>query len=199
MFKILLIDRCNFSRSGLEMWLDHVNCFSSPLLISGINSLLLAKEHIVQWQPNLVIADLHGFANEPHQLQLISSLMSACENQSLVILLQSGDDPRLSQYRQHLPVWATLSKRIRLDELTRITDAALRSRPEFFSTQIATTLLTRQEEKVLSLWMEGQSNNMIARSLSIRGKTVYTYKRNIRMKLHMDNRFSPFALSGKVE
>ncbi|HKS32357.1 MAG TPA: LuxR C-terminal-related transcriptional regulator [Enterobacteriaceae bacterium] len=199
MFKILLIDRCNFSRSGLETWLDHVNCFSSPLLISGINSLLLAKEHIVQWQPNLVIADLHAFANEPHQLQLISSLMSACENQSLVILLQSGDDPRLSQYRQHLPVWATLSKRIRLDELTRITDAALRSRPEFFSTQIATTLLTRQEEKVLSLWMEGQSNNMIARSLSIRGKTVYTYKRNIRMKLHMDNRFSPFALSGKVE
>lgn len=199
MFKILLIDRCNFSRSGLETWLDHVNCFSSPLLISGINSLLLAKEHIVQWQPNLVIADLHAFANEPHQLQLISSLMSACENQSLVILLQSGDDPSLSQYRQHLPVWATLSKRIRLDELTRITDAALRSRPEFFSTQIATTLLTRQEEKVLSLWMEGQSNNMIARSLSIRGKTVYTYKRNIRMKLHMDNRFSPFALSGKVE
>lgn len=199
MFKILLIDRCNFSRTGLETWLDDVKCFSSPLLVSGINSLLLAKEHIVQWQPNLVVADLHGFANESHQLQTIASLMSACENQSLVILLQSGDDPRFSQYRQHQPVWATLSKRIRLDELTRIIDAALRSRPEFFSTQAATTLLTRQEEKVLSLWMEGQSNNMIARSLSIRGKTVYTYKRNIRMKLHMDNRFSPFALSGKGE
>lgn len=199
MFKILLIDRCNFSRTGLETWLDDVKCFSSPLLVSGINSLLLAKEHIVQWQPNLVMVDLHGFANDPHQLQLIASLMSACENQSLVILLQSGEDPRLNQYRQHQPVWATLSKRIRMDELTRIIDAALRSRPEFFSTQVVTTLLTRQEEKVLSLWMEGQSNNMIARSLSIRGKTVYTYKRNIRMKLHMDNRFSPFALSGKVE
>lgn len=199
MFKILLIDRCNFSRAGLEIWLDHVNCFSSPLLVSGINSLLLAKEHIVQWQPNLVIVDLHGFTHDPHQMQLISSLMSACENQSLVILLQSGDDTRTGEYRQHLPVWATLSKRIRLDELTRIIDAALRSRPEFHSTQVATTLLTRQEEKVLSLWMEGLSNNVIARTLSIRGKTVYTYKRNIRMKLHMDNRFSPFALSGKAE
>lgn len=198
MFKILLIDRCNFSRTGLETWLDDVKCFSSSLLVSGINSLLLAKEHIVQWQPNLVVVDLHGFASDPHQRQLVASLMSACENQSLVILLQSGDDT-LSHYRQQQPVWATLSKRIRLDELTRIIDAALRSRPEFFSTQAATTLLTRQEEKVLSLWMEGQSNNMIARSLSIRGKTVYTYKRNIRMKLHMDNRFSPFALSAKSE
>ena len=52
--------------------------------------------------------------------------------------------------------------------------------------------MTRQEEKVLTLWMDGASNQKIAAHLSINGKTVYTYKRNIRMKLHMDTRFSPF-------
>jgi hypothetical protein len=40
--------------------------------------------------------------------------------------------------------------------------------------------------------MDGVSNNAIAAALSIHGKTVYTYKRNIRMKLHLGNRFSPF-------
>lgn len=45
---------------------------------------------------------------------------------------------------------------------------------------------------MLTLWMDGASNQKIAAHLSINGKTVYTYKRNIRMKLHMDTRFSPF-------
>jgi len=57
---------------------------------------------------------------------------------------------------------------------------------------MVTPLLTKQEERVLSLWMEGDSNQKIASKLSINGKTVYTYKRNIRMKLHMDTRYSPF-------
>ncbi|MFR3708387.1 MAG: helix-turn-helix transcriptional regulator, partial [Enterobacter hormaechei] len=30
-------------------------------------------------------------------------------------------------------------------------------------------------------------------------KTVYTYKRNIRMKLHMDTRYSPFLSLQEVE
>ena len=47
---------------------------------------------------------------------------------------------------------------------------------------------------MLTLWMDGASNQKIATHLSINGKTVYTYKRNIRMKLHMDTRFSPFYL-----
>ena len=48
------------------------------------------------------------------------------------------------------------------------------------------------------MWMDGVSNNAIAAALSIHGKTVYTYKRNIRMKLHLGNRFSPFlSLPGR--
>lgn len=35
---------------------------------------------------------------------------------------------------------------------------------------------------MLTLWMDGASNQKIAAHLSINGKTVYTYKRNIRMK-----------------
>ncbi|HFJ1693334.1 TPA: hypothetical protein ACGTE4_005117, partial [Salmonella enterica subsp. enterica serovar Typhimurium] len=46
MLKILVIDRCHFTRTGIEALLNHSGRFSSSFLVSGINNLLLAKEHI---------------------------------------------------------------------------------------------------------------------------------------------------------
>ncbi|WP_432214848.1 LuxR C-terminal-related transcriptional regulator, partial [Salmonella enterica] len=37
-------------------------------------------------------------------------------------------------------------------------------------------------------------NKEIAYALGLQGKAVYSYKRNIRMKVHMDNRYSPFLM-----
>ncbi|HFR4286521.1 TPA: hypothetical protein ACHVSP_005476, partial [Klebsiella pneumoniae] len=45
MLKILVIDRCHFTRTGIEALLNHSGRFSSSFLVSGINNLLLAKEH----------------------------------------------------------------------------------------------------------------------------------------------------------
>ncbi|EGY9856776.1 hypothetical protein JI952_005306 [Escherichia coli] len=66
MLKILVIDRCHFTRTGIEALLNHSGRFSSSFLVSGINNLLLAKEHILQWKPHLVIADLYSFISETH-------------------------------------------------------------------------------------------------------------------------------------
>ncbi|WP_163335247.1 helix-turn-helix domain-containing protein, partial [Enterobacter hormaechei] len=76
--------------------------------------------------------------------------------------------------------------------LATVINDALTTRASVEIPAVAAPLLTRQEEKVLTLWMDGASNQKIATHLSINGKTVYTYKRNIRMKLHLDTRFSPF-------
>ena len=61
------------------------------------------------------------------------------------------------------------------------------------------TITDASGKRVLSLWMDGASNQKIASNLRINGKTVYTYKRNIRMKLHMDTRYSPFLSLQEVE
>ena len=191
MFKILLIDRCHFTRTGLEEWLNHSGLFPHSLLVTSLNNLFLAKEHILQWKPALIIADLNGFQSDIHHLEQLSPLMAASENVPF-ISLHTGEAPEMSAFMQRFPVWASLQKNTALDTLSETINDALTTHEVCEPAYMVTPLLTKQEERVLSLWMEGDSNQKIASKLSINGKTVYTYKRNIRMKLHMDTRYSPF-------
>ncbi|POP40842.1 helix-turn-helix transcriptional regulator [Superficieibacter electus] len=194
MYKILIIDRCQFSRYGLEKWLTEGQTFSAPVMVTSLNSLFLAKEHIEHWQPSLVIADLSGFQDDPSQANFIASLFTACGERSQVILLHYRP---ARNFTHHDAVLVTLSKKTQLQHIKNMIESALSSRPWLNYTHTISPLLTRQEEKVLSLWLEGVSNPLIAGMLSISGKTVYTYKRNIRLKLRMDNRYSPFLSSAE--
>ena len=191
MFKILLIDRCHFTRAGFEAWLNHSGLFPGHYVVTGLNNLFLAREHILQWKPTLVIADLYGFRQDIHHFQQLSSLLNASERLPF-ILLQSGEDSGMTDWLGKFPVWSSLLKNASLEEVATVINDAVISRASADRPTAAAPLLTRQEEKVLTLWMDGASNQKIAAHLSINGKTVYTYKRNIRMKLHMDTRFSPF-------
>nr|AMJ35526.1 protein of unknown function (DUF3251) [uncultured bacterium] len=69
MFKILLIDRCHFTRAGFEAWVNHSDLFSGHFVVTGVNNLFLAREHILQWKPALVIADLSGFRQEVREMK----------------------------------------------------------------------------------------------------------------------------------
>ena len=191
MFKILLIDRCHFTRAGFEAWLNHSGLFPGHFVVTGLNNLILAREHILQWDPSVVIADLHSFMQDIHHFQQLSSLLNASEKVPF-ILLQSGEDKEMAGFLSQFPIWASLTKNAGLETLATVINDALTTRASVEIPAVAAPLLTRQEEKVLTLWMDGASNQKIATHLSINGKTVYTYKRNIRMKLHMDTRFSPF-------
>lgn len=189
MYKTLIVDRCHFSRCGLESWLRQVDLFASAVSVTSLSSLLSAKEHIEMWQPHVIIADLCGFTTELQQLPWLVSILSHAWPRARLILFQehlpAGEE-------MHDNAWAQLNKNIALGDLANVIDAAFRSSPGANHHRIVTPLLTRQEEKVLSLWMEGTNHNTIARLMNINGKTVYTYKRNIRLKLKMENRFSPF-------
>lgn len=195
MLKILVIDRCHFTRTGIEAWLNHSELFTTSFLVSGLNNLLLVKEHIQQWKPHLVIADLYGFLNDTLSVHAIAPFFLACGDSPLILLESGGVMAETLRY----PVCASLTKQVSLVVLAEKIHNALLTGSVSEAPGNASTLLTPQEEKVLTMWMEGASNNAIACALSIHGKTVYTYKRNIRMKLHMDNRFSPFLAPSELK
>lgn len=190
MYKILIIDRCSFTRLGLEAWLQQINGGSTSFLVTPLNSLLLAKAHIESWQPHLVVADFAAFQHDLQQSHFLPALLAVCEQRSRLIRLQS--EPLTFKN-----VGEEVAKNAPIEKLEHRILAALHSCPKAHSARTATPLLTRQEEKVLSLWMEGASNQAIANEMQITGKTVYTYKRNIRVKLKVENRFSPFIPSAE--
>jgi DNA-binding CsgD family transcriptional regulator len=188
MYKILIIDRCCFTRLGLEKWLQQVNGGSLSFLVTHLNSLLLAKAHVESWQPHLVIADFADFQHDLKQSHFLPALLAVCEQRTRLIRLQN--EPFVFKN-----VGDAIPKKAPLETLSRRIIEILHSGPAINPTRTVMPLLTRQEEKVLSLWMEGASNQAIASEMQINGKTVYTYKRNIRMKLKVENRFSPFIPS----
>ncbi len=61
-----MIDHYHFTRTcGHGAGLITLMLTSSSLLVSGIGiTLYWRKEHILQWKPHLVIADLYGFLND---------------------------------------------------------------------------------------------------------------------------------------
>ena len=145
----------------------------------------------MQWKPHLVIADLYSFISETHPSPPITPFFMSCGVVPL-ILLQSADRLHPTLASPQSVAHSVLTKHATLNALSNTIQEALQVRPTLEIGENASPLLTPQEEKVLSMWMDGVSNNAIAAALSIHGKTVYTYKRNIRMKLHLGNRFSPF-------
>ena len=190
MYKILIIDRCSFSRMGLEAWLQQSNGGNTAFLVTHLNNLMLAKAHVESWQPHLVIADFTSFQHDTQQSHFLPSLLLACEQRTRLIHLQNE-----SFYFKN--VGDSLPKKTSLAALSNLIATILQRGPRVNPARTVAPLLTRQEEKVLSLWMEGISNEAIASEMQITGKTVYTYKRNIRIKLKVENRFSPFIPSAQ--
>ncbi len=66
MLKILVIDRCHFTRTGMEAGFNHTDVLSSSLLVSGMNNLILAKEHILQWKPHRLSLIYMVFSTMPY-------------------------------------------------------------------------------------------------------------------------------------
>lgn len=193
MYKILLIDHCYFSRLGMVGWLNHSEYFASPFEITATDHLLRAREYIMQWQPDMVIADLHGFMSDIHHISQLSSIFAACGKHTRLLLLQSGMSEALEHYCETHKPWQTVEKSVPLGDLKDIIEQAMQTRPQTREARTVTSLLTLREERILKWWTDGIANEVIARNMGIAVKTVYTYKRNIRMKLGVDNRFSLFV------
>ncbi len=167
MYKILLVDRCHFSRTGLESWLNHSEDFAAPFHVTATDHLLRARELLLQWQPNMVIADLHGFMGDVHHVNQFSSIFAACGNTTRLILLQSGESDVLDDYCSQQITWRIVNKAIGLRDLGQLISKALMSRPPFGEPKSITPLLTLREERILEWWGVGMSNEEIARKMEI--------------------------------
>lgn len=189
--KILVIDRCYYSRTGLAQLVSESAFHALPTEVIHTDDLLKAREYM-KWKPDIVIADFYGFLNDLHQINQLSSIFAASSTKTRFILLPSARSSLLENYCSTQDIWFSAGKSCSLDVLEEaLRNALTRTHGKVDNRHIA-SLLTLREEQILQLWKKGESNESIAGSMQITVKTVYTYKRNIRMKLGADNRFTLF-------
>lgn len=141
----------------------------------------------------MVIADFSGFSSVLHNVQQLSAIYSACGKFTRLLVIQNRNHAHIEEYCRKQGTQEISSKTLSLGEINALIEKTLNTRPPYKYRQRHTaSLLTLREERVLNLWTEAAGNELIAKVMGISPKTVYTYKRNIRMKLGADNRFSLF-------
>lgn len=192
MKKIVLIDPCRYSRLGIVELINHQMNLYDRVSIAQTDNLVIASAQIRQWQPQLVIADLYPYLIEVQNIRALTSLFHTSPASRLLLYI-SRSSKFISDYFHQHGAWHILSKRASLVKLETLIELALFSSPASGSNSTPAPrapLLSPREELILSYWMEGIRNEQIARMLRIQIKTVYTHKRNIRIKLGSSNRLS---------
>ncbi|MDW2742479.1 helix-turn-helix transcriptional regulator [Atlantibacter subterraneus] len=186
--KILVIDRCYYSRTGLAQLISE-----SALSIDVVQTddLLRAREYM-KWKPDIVIADFYGFLHDLHHIDQLSSIFAASSTKTRFILLPSARSAQLENYCATQDIWFSADKSCPLEAVDEALQNALTRMHVKVDNRHIASLLTLREEQILQLWKKGDSNESIAECMQITVKTVYTYKRNIRMKLGANNRFTLF-------
>jgi len=193
MYKILVVDRCCFSRFGLKNWLSQGDFREQDIILTEVDDLQLAREMMITWQPNLIIADFNSFITTLKNIRQLSIIHESRAENTSIILLQSNHHSHTGDVSKNRGNIHILDKSIPLDELKIIIEKNIvLPGHEKVKKRSLMPLLTLREERILKLWKDEVHNAYIARLMGISVKTVYTYKRNIRMKLGAENRLSLF-------
>jgi DNA-binding CsgD family transcriptional regulator/CheY-like chemotaxis protein len=193
MYKILVVDRCCFSRFGLKTWLSQDIFQEKNIIITEADDLHVAREMMMTWQPNLIIADFNSFLTTLKNIRQLSIIYETCTENTGIILLQNNHHSHIGDVSKNRGNIHILDKSIPLNALESIIERNI-ALPIYEKTKkrALIPLLTLREERILKLWKDEVHNAYIARLMGISVKTVYTYKRNIRMKLGAENRLSLF-------
>lgn len=193
MYKILIVDKCCFSRFGLKTWLSQEEFRERDIITSEADNLQLAREMMMIRQPNLIIADFTSFLTTLKNIRQLSIIHETRSESTNIILLQSNHHSHIGDVSKNRGNIHILDKSISLHELKKIIKQNIMLPAEDKTKKRALIpLLTLREERILKLWKDEVHNAYIARLMGISIKTVYTYKRNIRMKLGAENRLSLF-------
>lgn len=193
MYKILVVDRCCFSRFGLKTWLSQDNFQEKDIILEEADNLQLAREMMMTWQPNLIIADFNSFLTTLKNIRQLSIIHEMRAENTSVILLQSNHHSHIGDVSKNRGNIHILDKSVPLDVIESIIEKNMvQPAREKIKKRSVMPLLTLREERILKLWKDEVHNAYIAKLMGISIKTVYTYKRNIRVKLGAENRLSLF-------
>ncbi|MBS0056067.1 LuxR C-terminal-related transcriptional regulator [Yersinia sp. Marseille-Q3913] len=179
--KILIIDECFYTRSGVNTYFDSsvsLNLMDSPTVEQ-------ATLTVNDFAPDIIIVNLTKYCRFGGYCPLLEQFLSCCGQAKIYIYLDA------SYPFSETPIPLTdsvsiLAKRYLpglLQKLANISNEMRKPHSPYPS-----SLFSPQEHKVMCYWMMEMPNYRIARKLNISDSTVYSHKRHITEKIKVRNR-----------
>lgn len=180
--KILIIDECFYTRSGVNTYLNNV----SYLDLMDVPTVEQATLAVHEFDPEVIIVNLTQYCRYGGHCPLLAQFLSCCLRAKVYIYLDA------SYPFSETPIPLTDSVSI----LAKRRLPALLQRLSDFSSEgigkphppCPASLFSPQEHKVMCYWMMEMPNYHIARKLNISDSTVYSHKRHITEKIKVRNR-----------
>jgi DNA-binding CsgD family transcriptional regulator len=179
--KILIIDECFYTRSGVNTYLNN----SSYLNLMDAPTVKQATLIIQDFDPEIIIVNLTQYCRYGGHCPLLAQFISCCQRAKVYIYLDASypfsktpiplTDSVSILAKKHLPEL--------LQRLSEFSGDILKPHPP-----CATSLFSPQEHKVMCYWMMEMPNYHIAKKLNISDSTVYSHKRHITEKIKVRNR-----------
>ncbi|CNH18821.1 LuxR C-terminal-related transcriptional regulator [Yersinia pekkanenii] len=179
--KILIIDECFYTRSGVNSYLTN----DSSLNLMDVSSVSQATVAIYDFDPEIIIVNLTQYCRYGGHCPLLEQFLSCCSRAQVYIYLDASYP--FSEFPIPLTNSVSILAKRRLPELLqKLSD--LSEYPHKLPLPCPASLFSPQEHKVMCYWMMEMPNYRIARKLNISDSTVYSHKRHITEKIKVRNR-----------
>ncbi|CNI23196.1 LuxR family regulatory protein [Yersinia frederiksenii] len=179
--KILIIDECFYTRSGVNTYLN--NAISLNLM--DVPTVAQATLAIHDFNPEIIIVNLTQYCRFGGHCPLLEKFISCCSQAKVYIYLDASYP--FSETPIPLTDSVSILAKRHLPELLKMLSGSSDDIGEELPS-CSSSLFSPQEHKVMCYWMTEMPNYRIARKLNISDSTVYSHKRHITEKIKVRNR-----------
>ncbi|HHL2484053.1 TPA: response regulator transcription factor [Yersinia enterocolitica] len=179
--KILIIDECFYTRSGVNTYLNN----STSLNLRDMPTVEQATSTIQDFNPEIIIVNLTQYCRFGGHCPLLEHFLRCSDQAKVYIYL----DAAYPFSETPIPLTGSVSILAKkhlpelLQSLSRISHDSGKSH-----LSCPASLFSPQEHKVMCYWMTEMPNYRIAKKLNISDSTVYSHKRHITEKIKVRNR-----------
>lgn len=204
---VFIVDDHDMVRAGLSVFLQG---FEDLELIGDTNDGKKAVEMIQNLKPDVVLMDLvmPGISG----VEIIKLVHQTCST-TKILALTSFNEKQLIYEAMHAGAIGFILKNVSIDELADAIRSAAKGKPTVNADVLQVLIefplkekntgpdnfqLTNREHEVLSLIVNGLSNQKIAETLMIETSTVKSHVSNILKKLNVGSRTEAAALATQL-
>ena len=193
----VIMDSCSYTKQGLISYLTSRGVNSQN--ISGVETVAELADACKNTSPHVVFINEDCFIhNAEYSCQIKKTINLHAKTLFLVFMaIANASFDAFLRVKNNLLISSKSIKPEFLDEI--LEDYLQRNGQCIAGINIPVLMLSRTENCILKLWMEGQDTNRISEIMKVKPKTVSSHKGNIKRKIKTHNKKVIFHVARLAE